>query len=46
MSEMCLSFDTSIRGLLGCDTVYCCGRIPLHLEHGGNTNLWSVGILP
>jgi hypothetical protein len=23
---------TSIQGLLGCDDIYCCGRIPLFLE--------------
>jgi hypothetical protein len=32
---------------LGCDAVWCCGRMPtLHSEDGGSMVLWNVGILP
>jgi len=41
-------------GLLGCNTVYCCGRIPnfqrsvLPPSSGwsGSSGLWNIGILP
>jgi len=39
----------SSRGLVGCDTVLCCGRIPTFQrfpEDGSSMNLWNIGILP
>jgi len=50
-------FSFSTRGLLGCDGLYCCGRIPtfqgsmlhpssLHPEDGGSMDQWNFSILP
>jgi hypothetical protein len=61
-SRKCFEFwghgdDVSSRGLPGCDTVWCCGRIPTFRrsmltpssewsEGGDNMYLWNAGILP